>query len=94
MILSSSLHGLIVADSYGIPNAWVRFSDNISGGSFKYLDYFASVGRDVQEPVRIESSEDLDATLQDESLFTVAKNIDFESIINACPFKEHFYPEQ
>lgn len=94
MILSSSLHGLIVADSYGIPNAWVHFSDNIAGGSFKYLDYFASVGRDVPEPVRIESSEDLDATLQNESLFTVAKNIDFESIINACPFKEHFYPEQ
>lgn len=93
-ILSSSLHGLIVADSYGIPNAWVRFSDNIAGGSFKYLDYFASVGRDVPEPVRIGSSEDLEAALQDESLFTVARNIDFESIINACPFKEHLRDEQ
>ncbi len=88
-IVSSSLHGLIVADSYGVPNLWVRFSDNIAGGSFKYLDYFASVGREVPAPVRIDSREDLDSALNDASLFGVAKDIDFEAIINACPFKEH-----
>ena len=89
MIVSSSLHGLIVADSYGIPNMWVRFSDNIAGGNFKYLDYFASVGREVQAPVRIGSREDLDSALEDDSLFGMAKNIDYEAIMNACPFKEH-----
>ena len=88
-IISSSLHGLIVADSYGIPNTWVRFSDNIAGGSFKYLDYFASVGRDVPAPVRIGSSEDLDAILNDDALFGVAGDIDFEAIMDACPFKDH-----
>jgi pyruvyltransferase len=88
-IVSSSLHGLIVADSYGIPNMWVRFSDNIAGGNFKYLDYFASVGREVQAPVRIGSREDLDSALEDASLFGMAKNIDYEAIMNACPFKEH-----
>ena len=89
MIVSSSLHGLIVADSYGIPNMWVRFSDNIAGGNFKYLDYFASVGREVQAPVRIGSREDLDSALEDASLFGMAKDIDYEAIMNACPFKEH-----
>lgn len=88
-IISSSLHGLIVADSYGIPNVWVRFSDNIAGGNFKYLDYFVSVGREVPEPVRIKRIEDLDPIFSDSSLFGVAQDIDFEAIFNACPFKEH-----
>jgi pyruvyltransferase len=41
-IISSSLHGLIIADAYGIPNAW-RQSETGKGGIFKYFDYFASV---------------------------------------------------
>ncbi len=40
-ILSSSLHGLIAADSYEIPNKWVKFSDKIGGGYFKYQDYYS-----------------------------------------------------
>lgn len=38
-VLSSSLHGLIMADAFGIPNAWLNFGDNIGGGSFKYNDH-------------------------------------------------------
>lgn len=43
-IISSSLHGLIIADAYGIPNAW-RQSETGRGGVFKYYDYFASVNK-------------------------------------------------
>lgn len=43
MIVSSSLHGLIVADAFGIPAAQVRFSD--AEAEFKYIDYHAGVGR-------------------------------------------------
>ncbi len=45
MILSSSLHGLIVADALGVPNARLTFTDRIKGGDFKFADYGASVGR-------------------------------------------------
>lgn len=38
VILSSSLHGLIVADSYGIPNMRIARDDVISG-NWKWLDY-------------------------------------------------------
>ncbi len=45
VILSSSLHGLIVADALGIPNARLHFTDRVQGGDFKFLDHAASVGR-------------------------------------------------
>ncbi|SDE83863.1 polysaccharide pyruvyl transferase family protein [Limimaricola pyoseonensis] len=44
-IVSSSLHGLIVADALQIPCLRVRFSDRIVGGDFKYRDYCLGAGR-------------------------------------------------
>ncbi|MGS2721766.1 polysaccharide pyruvyl transferase family protein [Paraglaciecola aestuariivivens] len=46
-ILSSSLHGLIVAHAYQIPAAWLLLSDNVIGGDFKFKDYYFSVGADA-----------------------------------------------
>lgn len=41
-ILSSSLHGLIISDAYEIPNLWVRFTNNLIGGEFKFFDYYST----------------------------------------------------
>jgi len=51
LILSSALHGLIVADSYGIPNRWIRFSDNIIGGNYKFNDYYSVFNIEGLEPI-------------------------------------------
>jgi pyruvyltransferase len=46
-ILSSSLHGLIVADSLGIPNTWILLSDKIIGKGFKFFDYYSAIGKNL-----------------------------------------------
>lgn len=45
-ILSSSLHGLIVADSFNIPNLRLVASSNLLGDGYKFDDYYSSFGVD------------------------------------------------
>jgi hypothetical protein len=49
-VFSASLHGLIVADAYGVANTWM---DPVDQGRLKYHDYAASIGRDLIAPVEI-----------------------------------------
>lgn len=47
-VAASSLHGLIVAEAYGIPARYVRLSE--IEGRFKYDDYAQGTGRKTLEP--------------------------------------------
>lgn len=49
-VFASSLHGLIVADAYGVPNTWL---DPVGQSRLKYLDYAAAVGRAMAAPIRL-----------------------------------------
>lgn len=45
-VISSSLHGLIVGETYGIPSVLVIFGKVLHGDLLKFHDYFESTGRD------------------------------------------------
>jgi len=55
-IVSQSLHGLIVADAFEIPNVWIAPSESMAGGRFKFDDYFSTL--DQAKPL-LEVTEDL-----------------------------------
>lgn len=42
LIISSSLHGLIAADSLGIPNMHIVFGDRLLGDGYKFEDYYSA----------------------------------------------------
>lgn len=51
--VSTSLHGLIVAESLGVPAIWARDADRITGGTFKFNDYYAGTGRPCGAPLNL-----------------------------------------
>ncbi|MDA7759030.1 polysaccharide pyruvyl transferase family protein [Amylibacter sp.] len=44
-ILSSSLHGLVIADAFNIPNYQIRLFDKLKGRNFKFRDYHTALNR-------------------------------------------------
>lgn len=42
-VITTSLHGLITADAYGIPAVWTTLEPPLGGGDFKFRDYEAAV---------------------------------------------------
>tara|TARA_B100001989_G_C24551857_1_gene475858 strand:+ start:35650 stop:41955 length:6306 start_codon:yes stop_codon:yes gene_type:complete len=56
-IVSSSLHGLICADAYGVPNLWLQY-EFLDEGDFKFLDYFLSQGREINKIKKLNEIED------------------------------------
>jgi pyruvyltransferase len=59
VVFSSSLHGLIVADAFGIPNHRLKFSGKLKGGDFKFLDYASALGRNNIEAVQLSKPDEI-----------------------------------
>ena len=52
LVLSSSLHGLIAADSFGIPCVWISFlGGQPDSPTHKFMDHASTRGRDFNAPI-------------------------------------------
>ena len=85
-IISSSLHGLIMAEAYKIPNVWIEFGKPLIGGHFKFHDFFLSIDRDRESPYLIEDFKLTLKELQKELSSWEHGIIDLQPLITAAPF--------
>lgn len=84
-IASSSLHGIICADAYGVPSIWLRPSNKPIGDGFKFFDYFSSVGRESEGPMAVDSQT---RRSQVEDWFhDYQVDIDLNALWDACPVR-------
>jgi|LSQX01.3.fsa_nt_gb pyruvyltransferase len=82
-VISSSLHGLICADAYGIPGTWVEFSDDVIGDGFKFHDYFASIQRTDYGRLRVGEHTTIEQILAQHVPYEV--DIDLDELHDAWP---------
>lgn len=88
-VLSTSLHGVIVAHAYGIPVRWCvasRARKQISGDGMKFEDYFQSVGRSAPEPLDLSSLDRITPDLATVCIDNPEKPIDLIALADAAPF--------
>lgn len=85
IVFSSSLHGLIIAEAYGIPNYWISVSGSVIGNGFKFRDYFASIGKAITEPLVLDENSNLEKLVQEHPW--KSGKIDLKKLLAACPFQ-------
>lgn len=83
-IISSSLHGLVLADAFDRPSRWVRPASQLRAGDFKYRDYFLSMSRGAEEPLALESCSSIDFAMRE--MPGSPRTIDLAPLVDACPF--------
>jgi hypothetical protein len=91
-IISSSLHGVIVAHAYGISAIWQKFSDKPFGDDIKYQDYFESIALTYYKPlIREKEYSEVELRLLFENLPSLPLKSVVENLRNGlmevCPFK-------
>lgn len=83
-IFSSAMHGLIAADSMGIPNRRIVLSDQIVGGDYKFNDYYSVFSKPAAKSIDLRKEvigdDDLDRlhreyTISQDEVDTIKKNL-------------------
>jgi hypothetical protein len=89
VILSSCLHGLIAADSLGIPNAWIKLSGDLRGSGFKFQDYYSVFGLEAVEPFALSPNTNIgDIHAIAETYCRPGINAIKDNLMRSFPFKK------
>ena len=89
-VLSTSLHGIIIAHAYGVPAVWctLRGQDkDVPGDNTKFHDYFLSVGLSSPDPVELSTIDSVDDSLLSKATLPAALP-DLDKLLGACPFNQ------
>lgn len=86
LILSSSLHGLIISEAYGIPSKWVKIGGYVDGWDFKYQDFYESIGKMNEAPFVMDETTDYEQMIQFKSKWEKGE-IDLDKLMAACPIQ-------
>jgi len=79
IIISSSLHGLIIAVAYKKPCIWIKLSNNVIGDTYKFYDFFLSINFDpIEYKLDLSNKESLDITILEKYII----NIDTAQVYN------------
>lgn len=95
IILSSSLHGIICADAYGVPSTYIQITNRILGDGFKYRDWFANFSnRDFRyydwresEKIAVEDIIEIFKNENNKIVWNKQLSISLQNLIETCPFK-------
>lgn len=87
-VISSSLHGLICAEAYGVPSRWIKLSDRPVGDGFKYHDFYSSIGKQADGPVDVCDREDWRRVIGRSGSPVAKELLDriSDRLMSACPF--------
>jgi pyruvyltransferase len=87
-VISSSLHGIIIAHAYGIPAAWVTFGGPIGGDGMKYYDHFEAVELNAPGVVDLQDFPDSKTLIgRSEKYFSLKPKINTAPLLKVAPFK-------
>lgn len=94
-VLCSSLHAIIFSDSYGVPNAHMKWGDNVIGGQYKFDDYYDSIGRqhdwlDMSDESLWKSGKVVTFVEEQKAKYDVSK-MDLYPFWESCPFHAEGY---
>ena len=87
-ILSTSLHGLIVSDAYGVPSKYCTVSNSKLEGKehFKFNDYFESIGRKDTEPLPLHPGEIITENTFPGDVRNTNINLDLDLLVDVFPY--------
>lgn len=83
-VISSSLHGLIIAEAYGIPSQWVEFGTYVDGWEFKYYDFYESIGKMNEVPLKINETTTYETIMEKKDDWRKGY-IDLDKLMDVCP---------